>query len=66
MKKNILALGLLMVGIISISSCKKCGHCEYQGVSEGTVCYKSGAVGNAALSSMQSSCELSGGVWVTD
>ncbi|MBX7181254.1 MAG: hypothetical protein K1X82_04000 [Bacteroidia bacterium] len=67
MKKGITIFGLLAIGIIGFSSCKKCGHCEDSyGYTSSSYCSNGMVVQNTAYNLEKSSCETGGGTWVKD
>ena len=67
MKKGMTILGLMMVGIISFSSCKKCGHCEdSSGNQYDSYCSNGKILQNTTYNSYQSACETNGDNWVKD
>jgi hypothetical protein len=67
MKNGMTILGLMMVGIISFSSCKKCGHCEDStGYEYDSFCSNGKVLQNASYNTYETACESNGDTWVKD
>ena len=58
-----------ILSLLSFSSCKKCGHCEYtyNGYSDQDATYcSSGLTTKKAYDGLKSSCQSGGGSWVEE